>query len=381
MTPPPHPLQARLAHALLRKAERSAGERSIALLLDAAQLPELHHAQTPQDQAHVELLLEGLCSTGWVRLKADKPQPFLTLADRRPSLVLLDRDALAAWSGFVPAAPRWSRQLVQAMRDQPELLRVPDAPALLDYLLRSPLPIFESMAPRDCAAVLNALARDCAASGQTGVFLREMSARHFGGHSKILDAREELLRLLGAPQGRPLEAPIQLLVDLPAGWSAHDVLFIENAVSFERMAGRREAAWAAVALVYAAGFRGGARRLRERTGSTPYWRGHVAAADAARFEAWLYEGATVSSVAFYGDLDLAGMGILAQLRQSVPGCMAWQPGYAQLLAHLHHGHAPDAAGKSRQQDPGTTGCMYADEVLLPALRTVGKCVDQELWPG
>lgn len=134
MPPAAHPLLSRLAHALLRKAERSEGGRAVSLTLDAAMLPELHGAASPEALAHLELLLDGLCATGWVRLKADKARAFQTLADRRPMLVLLDAVALAEWSGFEPAAPRWSRQLVQALREQPTLLTVPDAPALLAYL-------------------------------------------------------------------------------------------------------------------------------------------------------------------------------------------------------------------------------------------------------
>jgi hypothetical protein len=378
---PAHPLQLRLAHALLRKAERSESGRAVSLTLDAAVLPELHHAASPEALAHLELLLDGLCATGSVRLKADKARAFQTLADRRPTLLLLDADALADWSGFEPTAPRWSRQLVQALRAQPTLLALPDAPALLDYLLRSPLPAFEGREPADCAAVLNALAADCAAAPDVPFYLRELSARHFGGHSKVLDAREELLRLLGAGEGRLLEAPIQLLVDLPQGWTGDEVLFIENGVSFERMAGRRQPAWARAALLYAAGFRSGARRLRERSGSSLYWRGRVSDADAQRFDAWLYAGAGEPTVGFYGDLDFAGLAILAQLRTSFPTCGAWRPGYDALLAWLGSGHAPDQAGKERQQDPGVTGCSFADGELLPALRNAGRCVDQELWPG
>lgn len=377
----PHPLQARLAHALLRKAERSEGGRTISLPLDAQTLPELHSAPSPDALAHLELLLDGLIKTGWVKLRADKAKTFQTLAERRPALQLLDAAALAEWSAFEPSAPRWNRQLVQALREQPELLTVPDSPALLDYLLRSSLPAFEGQKPADCAAVLNALAADCAATHEVTPYIRELSARHFRGLSKVLDAREELLRLLGAGEGRFLEAPIQLLVDLPEGWAGEEVLFIENGVCFERMARLREPAWARCALLYAAGFRSGARRLRARAGSSTYWRGRVSAVNTSRFEGWLYAGVGDPAVAFYGDLDFAGLAILAQLRACFSDCSAWRPGYEALLMHLESGHAPKEARKERQQDPGVTGCPFADEVLLPALRRHRLCVDQELWPG
>lgn len=387
-TPTPHPVLIRLAHALLRKAERSQGERGVFLRLDAAALPELHQAATPDALTHIGLLLDQLKHAGWVDVRLKRAQAFQTLADRDPTLVLLDATALAAWSDFIPSPPRWSRQLVQALR-QPDVLQVPNAGALLDYLLRNPLPWLEYQAHADCAQTLNALARDCA-SGQ-GLYLRELSARHFRGHSKVLDTREELLRLLGAAEGQFLEVPIQLLVSLPP---AHgdlppftEVIFIENLVSFERMAQARHPGWAQAALAYASGFKGAAKRLRTRQGSSLYWRDGSAPEVTDAFGRWLYgdveTGAASTQVRFYGDLDFSGMHILSQLRQSFPDCQAWQPGYTALLNQLGGpaSHAPSAAAKEGQTDPGLTGCKFADDSLLPALRQSGRCVDQELWPA
>jgi hypothetical protein len=41
------------------------------------------------------------------------------------------------------------------------------------------------------------------------------------------------------------------------------------------------------------------------------------------------------------------------------------------------GHALDTADKQGQTDPGTTGCVFADRELLPAIREYGG-IDQEL---
>jgi hypothetical protein len=41
------------------------------------------------------------------------------------------------------------------------------------------------------------------------------------------------------------------------------------------------------------------------------------------------------------------------------------------------GHLPEEAAKERQDDPGPTGCRYADEVLRPALLRTGLFYDQE----
>ena len=95
--------------------------------------------------------------------------------------------------------------------------------------------------------------------------LREASARVFHGRSKVLDSRDELLRLLGAKPGQFWDAPIQLLVDIPATFD--EALFVENLVTFERMADVRQPHWAHSLLIYAAGFKGSARRLRHRNGA------------------------------------------------------------------------------------------------------------------
>lgn len=389
-SPAAHPLLIRLAHALLDKADRSQGQRAITLKLDAKVLPELHATQTPDDLASLSVLLQSLTQTGWVALRTRKPLAFQTLADQDPTLVLHDAQALALWSAHQPQGPKWSRELVQQL-GVPGRLNVPDAPALLDYLLRNPLPWFQGMAHAECARTLNLLAGACR-SGQSG-HLRQLSARHFKGHSKVLDSREELLRLLGAHEGQFLEAPVQVLVSLPPDWATPEsasgpckVLFIENLVSFETMADRRMAAWAGAALVYASGFKSAAKRLRTPRGSTLYWRGSAADLDRAAFTDWFYSHDPTKhkadAVGFYGDLDFAGMQILAHLRQSFPNCQAWQPGYSALCSLLSAagGHRPESAAKEGQADPGLTGCSYADAVLLPTLRQTGLCVDQEAWP-
>lgn len=385
--PSPHPMLIRLAHALLNKADRSQGLRSVTLKLDAKVLPELHATQTPDALASIAALLQSLVQTGWVSLRTKKPQAFQTLADLDPTLELRDADALALWSGHQPEGPKWSRELVKQLKS-PGVLDVPDAPALLDYLQRNPLPWFQGMDHVECARTLNLLAVACR-SEQSG-YVRQLSAKHFNGHSKVLDSREEMLRLLGAREGQFLEAPIQLLVSLPSDWALHQpaatVLFIENLVTFESMADKRQSEWAKSALVYASGFKGAAKRLRTPQGSALYWRDSASEADRLAFKDWLYvrDGVAQEStvVSSYCDLDLAGMQILAHLRQSIPHCGAWRPGYAALLSLLQtsRGHRPESAGKEGQTDPGITGCAYADAVLLPALRQTGLCVDQEAWP-
>jgi len=85
-------------------------------------------------------------------------------------------------------------------------------------------------------------------------------------------------------------------------------------------------------------------------------------------------------VYFWGDLDWAGMRILATLRESFGHVTAWQPGYEPMRDYLLNGrgHQPEAADKQGQRPTAATGCSYADAQLLPLLDSLGF-VDQELF--
>jgi len=84
-------------------------------------------------------------------------------------------------------------------------------------------------------------------------------------------------------------------------------------------------------------------------------------------------------VHFWGDLDWAGMRILASLRTSFPGMQAWEVGYEAMLTQLSEGggHLPEAAEKQGQKPIASTACAYADEHLLPMLTKGGRFIDQE----
>jgi hypothetical protein len=175
------------------------------------------------------------------------------------------------------------------------------------------------------------------------------------------------------------EAPIQLLLDAVPGFD--HALFIENLVTFERMADQRQPAWQRSLLVYAAGFKGSARRLRSRDGCRLYLRESGAPATALQpVVDWLF-GPSELPVSFFGDLDYAGMQILCSLRSVFPAATAWLPGYARLadLLAARGGHAPEQAAKELQTDPGRTGCELADARLLPLMRQHGRFVDQEAF--
>lgn len=386
-TDPPavHPFLQRLATAILGKAERSKGQGPVRLALDRKTAPELHAATDADQLQLLVMLLDELCATGWLDMHIEPARAFASFTDRRPRLALRDFDALAAWAGYTPQALRWQRRWLSYLSQQWSTTsaargtQCPDNPQLvLEYLSRSPMTQLESLSFEEATRSLSALIELCRSN--RSMSLREASARVFQGRSKLLDNRDELLRLLGAASGQFFEPPIQLLVALPHESTFADVLFVENLVTFERMVEARGAAWRHSLLVYAAGFRGSARRLRFRSGCRLYSHAPWSEAGLAAVESWLF-GAAEVPVGFFGDLDFAGMQILASLREVFPGGTAWRLGYQTLASLLAQGggHLPEQAAKSQQTDPGTTGCAYADAQLLPAIRRFGRFIDQEAF--
>lgn len=237
----------------------------------------------------------------------------------------------------------------------------PDNGAAL-LLLR---PMLDGCTPRDMIAAFVEVGRLL----DRGLSLREISARCFHGHSKFLDTRLDLLHsLFGARVDSILLRPLLLTAWAPREFT--QLLIVENQDSFVRLL---DTPPPSCALIYSGGFRASADRLM--SGHTRF--AFMPNSDAGYFHAhWLSPDLPAW---FWGDLDFTGLGILKALRGRIARLQAWQPGYSALLALLLRGggHDPVAAGKAGQRDPGTTGCVYTDDVLLPALRATGRFVDQE----
>ena len=215
-----------------------------------------------------------------------------------------------------------------------------------------------------------------------GLSLRQLSARCFWGHSKFLDKREALLHeLFDHCHIRP--RPVMVHVYLPQQIGA--VLFIENQDSYLNAISpspenRHHINLDDMALVYLAGFKGSAHRIRDPHGASLHFHNHSNAQQQACFTNWWFKtDQTDWPNHFWGDLDFAGMEILKSLRQSFHQVTAWQAGYNVLLQQINQqqGHIDSLAQKSKQTDPGQTGCPYADQILLPALRSTGLFIDQE----
>lgn len=227
---------------------------------------------------------------------------------------------------------------------------------------------------RTDAEVITALARAAAMPGP--ITLRQLSTQLFWGDSKVLDERGDLISAL-FPQLRVRDRPIVVAVHLPL--TLHAVLFIENQDSYALAAAGARPDCEHLALIYGAGFRGAAARIRSRAGALLHFAGPGLESRRPEFECWWHEESTVPMECwFWGDLDFAGMQILKSLRGRFGDVRAWRPGYEAMVTALQAKSAREANDRG-QVDPGVTGCDYADEVLLPAIRRCG-CLDQE-WIG
>lgn len=251
-------------------------------------------------------------------------------------------------------------------------------PGSIRFLLNSPL----RAENRGAEEVVQALIRFSAL--RESLTLREASARCFWGDSKFAENRETWLREVFPGQMQQIRPrPILLNVVVPP--VLEGVLWVENQDTFLRFAHQPPPEAETLALVYCAGFRATSPRIREP--------GHAvfcAVATERNVQSVaplvaLWTGDIQLPCHFFGDLDFAGMGVLASLRIAFPEAQAWQPGYCRLLEALQAGlgHRPEDTGKEMQADPDVTGCGYADHILLPALRRTGLAVDQEFvqWPS
>ncbi len=232
---------------------------------------------------------------------------------------------------------------------------------------------------KTAAEVAAAFAR-AAEHANAGLSLRQLSARCFWGHSKFLDDRAELLAAL-LPSLRLQPRAIVVNVFLPE--QIDGVLFIENQDSYVRAVGGSPDAARSLALVFAAGFRGSALRIRSRDGASLHY--HAASTDERRaiFESWWFDSVDGLPAWFWGDLDYSGVAILKALRGRFGDVRAWEPGYAPMLQIMQAGggHAREVADKEDQSHPGITGCAYADHVLLAAIQQHAVFVDQEAVSG
>lgn len=339
--------------------------------LDHRTFPALFNAEFEEHKANHWSQLEQMQAWGWFHIKTDRFQPGKAGYELNPRLQITDEAALRK----ATARPEPIKSAQQLWCDAVFGMLNADY-AVKDCVAKQKLEI-PGKSAEEIIGRLNLLPE----FADEPLLLREVSTRLFWGQSKVLDKRQTLVAaILNADECPFPEAPIQLQVFLPVD-DFSGVLFIENQVSFERATRDTTGRFSALALVFASGFKGAAKRLRAATGASVYFAGHGSLAEASsqRFLNWLAAGSKNVPVWFWGDLDHSGMQIIKSLRNSFAELEAWQPGYQPMLQALlaGHGHAPDAAGKINQKSLEKTGSAYADQYLLPALAKTGKFLDQE----
>lgn len=354
-------------------AELRGASKAQSVPLNIKTWPELVEARYESDKEGLWAEACQLHALGWIRLTPEAAARSTSGYARDVRVSVLNplevRSAVGRAERVKSAAERWREAVSEHLEGSPDTKQVVGV-----YCIE--------LSGRSTAEVVQRL-NDLHRFKDQPLLLREVSARLFWGMSKVLDGRQGMVAaVLGQPECPFPESPVQLLVQLPVG-ELLGALFIENQMSFEQAARSGSARLDGFALVYTSGFKGSAQRIRSAGGSSVYYspRGAVSSECRGAFESWLYAKAETFPSYFWGDLDWSGMGILRAMRMSFPNMQAWQDGYSPMLQSLFsgQGHAPNEADKHGQVPIALTGCPYADSQLIPALRSTGNFVDQELF--
>lgn len=354
----------------LDKAEANERCLSRPIKVDSKSYPALFKAEYESEKERYWSHLEEMASWGWFQIKLNKQTPGQAKYECNPRLDALDNSRIREVLGRPVRIKSPSEEWREAVYSE---LQAPDA--VREQVARYRLEI-PGRSPNELVGQLNLLH----ALVDEPLLLREASAKLFWGQSKVLDKRQALVSaILGMEECPFPEMPVQLHVYLPkSGFDG--ILFIENQTTFEQAVRDESKKYSGLALVFASGFKGSAKRLRSSTGASVYFAASGAMSEGVTqgFLAWLRGVAYLPSW-FWGDLDYSGVRILASLRKTFDGMRAWEPGYQPMLEALKggEGHEPKAAGKENQSPLNTTGCAFADSELLPTISQIGRFVDQE----
>jgi hypothetical protein len=343
---------------------------AIRINLDPTMAPEIHLADSLAAREVAWAAVDGIVAAGWAQLDYRLHRKHGSRGERQPYLDIRWSDEIEDSVRTKLGRPRKTASYATQWRAliESENLSLPDT--ALAKLCTTPIEVTGRPIEDIFSRFLSI--REIA---DESLLLREVSSRIFWGLSKLLDGRADTVAaLLGVHECPFPEQPIVLNVHLAD--HPRSFLFVENHVSFERLRQRGDVP--EMALIFSSGFRGAAVRLRKVGGCSAYYTRASAQEAIAAFEQSFFSTTDIP-VFFWGDLDFSGMAILASLRSIFPSAQAWQPGYAPMLARLvrHDGHSPGESGKDRQRPIERTGCSYADQVLIPSLKSSRQFVDQE----
>lgn len=379
-----HPLVRAVVAALVDQADRKAyrpNPRAPALCLRDGDVAAWRRAEDASAMEFAWKRLLDLQAIECITLKLSKAAVHAGAPWREDHRIILTPRGEVCFRSWLfrpkpePSAQREWREAVQSAPDLPDSARA--------ALLLRPLALGRRPAQEVITRLLAA-----SRSLPAGLPRRVASARTFWGHSKILDSRDDLLEVVGGRAPTWRKHPLQILVHNPSARPAA-LLFVENTEAFEAIQNDVVPLPRDWTTLFSSGFKAGTRRLLEPGGAR--WFSSLdadAGCSLDMLQVAQRAAAGGCSTFFWGDLDYAGMSILRDLRSVLPHTRAWEPGYSRLLARLFAGesHFASESRKVRQQDPGRTGCPYADDTLLPGLRRAQRFVDQEAvcyaaeWP-
>lgn len=355
----------------LDSAEAQGKSLARSIRLDAKSFPALFKASLEEERERQWGCLQQMAAWGWFELKMSRQLPGRAPYECNPRVDIRDEAAIRRATGRPERVRLYGelwREAVEAFLEASNSVKEAVARLRVEIPGRSAEDVVRRL------SLLPSLADE-------PLLLREVSARLFWGLSKVLDGRQQLVAAVLCQDECPFpEMPVQLQVFLPKqGFSG--VLLIENQATFEQATRDAIGRYDGLGLVFVSGFKGSAKRLRSPTGASVYFAAHgsLEEKETCRFLGWLRAGVKLPSW-FWGDLDYAGMRILASLRTVFDGLGAWEPGYRPMLERLERGegHSPNEAGKAGQQAIEQTGCLFADTRLIPSLSKWNEFVDQEV---
>ncbi len=206
--------------------------------------------------------------------------------------------------------------------------------------------------------------------------VRQLSAKFFWGDSKVLDKRINWLLAI-YPDFKFKNRKIIVNCFLPN--VIEKVVFIENQDTYQQLCESDFVTFEKTALVYTAGFRLSSERIRQEENVLLHVNHQNVTSTQVFVDWWFYQSKMTYKLLFWGDLDFSGFGIFKSIKSIFPSVELLLPAYYMMLNELKSGncHSVEEREKLKQIDPVMTGDIIADKEILPLLRKLKLCVDQE----
>lgn len=343
-------------------------EKKLYLSTGASVLKGLTQPQAPGDDEMLWTAIELAIADGVFELKEGKRQPWEPVYFNARLRFNTDfEDDVRYWLGMARPADK-----------SPWQLAVEKAPSDIehDLLIKSPI-VIDGKSPCDIVNALISM-RQALLTSEMPLTLRQLSARYLWGVSKALDNRSEewVSRVLGveatAIRTRPVHVSVLLPDTLPKG-----ILFIENQDTFDHFCYMSHTP-DDYAVVYLAGFKGTATRIRDKEGVRLFF-ADIADSQVGDHFTHLWFNCLDLGCMYWGDLDYSGLNIAVSLKRIFPSLQWYRPGYAEMLSLLESGkgHALNDRTKGNQAKTCDNTLWGDGKNYLSAIEKYQSFVDQE----